>query len=68
MVYISPLPRLRELRDEEERLQRRIDAMKPERNELIRRAATDPHRYSQRTIAMAAGRSRRLIQEIVDGD
>jgi vacuolar-type H+-ATPase subunit H len=68
MVYINPLPRLRELRDKEERLQRCIAAMKPERDQLIRRAAADPHRYSQRTIAMAAGRSRRRIQEIVDGD
>lgn len=67
MVHLSPLPRLREIRDEERRLERCIESLRPERDQLIRRAAAEK-RYSQRTIAGSTGLSRSRIHQIVSSD
>lgn len=56
-VPVSDLERLREIRD----LLRECDAMKPERDGLIREAAKS---NSERAVAVASGLSQQRVHEI----
>lgn len=59
MVHVNPLPRLREIRDQ----QRLADFLKPERDQLIRRAVNEQG-YSEREVAKAAGLTQPRVHEI----
>jgi hypothetical protein len=58
MPNADPRKRLREIRDEEER----VEALRPERDRLIRQATTE--QVSQRTLAKETGLSKSRIGQI----
>lgn len=58
----SPLHRISKIGDEERRIEKRLEALKAERNKLVRKAAQQGKTEGQ--IANAAGRSPGLINHV----
>lgn len=63
MAGRNPLPRLRQIRDEERRIEARLKALKPERDRLIRESVKQEK--TERQIAEAAGVHHSRVHQIV---